>query len=176
MIHDHGSSQKHENIPAIAHICLLSICTTPDYGILIEQPGWPFGVEDGEISGPKELDHQNVHTPYKRSFRRTSVKNHTLASFLQTLRPYASDLQRHLVLATFQAAPELVADYFHRKKSFPFDPKLTATWVGFAAFLLSTIQLPLPQQLLSPEAHQLLPPLTSEIIESILPMHLPRRF
>ncbi|KAL8723547.1 MAG: hypothetical protein Q9225_000182 [Loekoesia sp. 1 TL-2023] len=171
-IQDDGSSQKQENIPVIAHAFLLSICTTPGYGILIEQRGQPSGAEDEELSTPKELDHQNVHTPYKRSFRRTSIKNHTLASFLQTLRPYASDLQRYLVLSTFQAAPELVADYFHRKKTFSFDPKLTATWVGFAALLLSTIQLPLHQQLLSLEEHQLLPPPTSEIIESILPMHL----
>ncbi|KAL8686150.1 MAG: hypothetical protein Q9218_007312, partial [Villophora microphyllina] len=77
--------------------------------------------------------------------------------------------QRDLVLAAFQAAPELIADYFHKKSTFSFEPKLTATWVGYAAFLLSTIQLPIGKQLVTWKGHGSILPPTSDLVESILP-------
>lgn len=169
--HDEPGHSR-ESIPATAHAFLLSVCTTPEYGILIPHGGQSVRVAGGGVVAPTDVDYQDVRTPHKPSFRPTSTKNRTLASFLQTLRPYASDFQRNLILATFQAAPELVPDYFCRKKSFSFEPKLTATWLGFAAFLLATIQLPLHDELVNPEVHGILPPSISEIIESILPMQL----
>ncbi|KAL8944316.1 MAG: hypothetical protein Q9216_000501 [Gyalolechia sp. 2 TL-2023] len=171
-VQDNESRRSRESVPATAHALLLSVCSTPEYGVLIPRRRQPAGLAGEGVAAPSDLDHQYVQTPHKPSSRPTSIKNHTLASFLQTLRPYASGFQRDLILTTFQAAPELVADYFCRKKSFAFDPKLTATWVGFAAFLLATIQLPLQDELLHLEVHGLRPPSISEVIESILPMQL----
>ncbi|KAL9031697.1 MAG: hypothetical protein Q9196_000292 [Gyalolechia fulgens] len=172
LVLDNEHTRRRESIPATAHAFLLSVCTTPEYGIINPQGGQSFKGAGEGVAAPTDLDYQGVRTLYKPSSRPPSIRNNTLASFLQTLRPYASDYQRNLILATFKAAPELVPEYFRRKKSFSFDPKLTATWVGFAAFLLATIQLPLQDELVNPEVHGLLPPSISEIIESILPVQL----
>lgn len=172
IIEDNETGHGRESIPATAHALLLSICTTPGCGVLIPQDDQTTGMEGEGVCPPVVPDHQDVRTPYRPSGKPVSIKNHTLASFLQALRPYASDFQRALVLATFRAAPELVPDYFRRKKSFSVDPKLTATWFGFTAFLLATIQLPLPDELVNPKVHGLPPLPTSEIIASILSINL----
>lgn len=169
---DNESGHSRASIPATAHGFLLSVCTIPEYGVLIPQSNQFAGMVGERAGSPVDLDYQDIRTQYKPSIKLTSIKNHTIASFLQTLRPYASYFHRDLILSTFQAAPELVPDYFGRKKSFSVDPKLTATWFGFAAFLLATIQLPLPDVLVNLKVHGLPPPSTSEIIASVLPMQL----
>lgn len=169
---DEESTQKEESIPNLAHAFLLSICTRSEHGILIGEGLQHTGIEgEGDVV-PKSQPSGSADSLYKLSSKPKAVKNHALASFLQTLRPYASDMQRDLILAIFRAAPELVSDYFHKKKSFSFDPKLTATWVGFAAFLLSTINLPIQEGIVHPEPHSLRQLSMFDIIESILPLPL----
>ncbi|KAL9601074.1 MAG: hypothetical protein Q9219_002783 [cf. Caloplaca sp. 3 TL-2023] len=169
---DKDVDQDQTNVPALAHTFLLSICTSSRYGILVEQYGSPSGSKGESIYDPRDRDHQTNYTEFERLPVHKAVRNDTLASFLQTLRPYASQLQRQLVLAIFEAAPELIPDYFQRKKSFSFDPKLTATWIGLAAFLLSTIQLPLRQEQLNLGKSELFPSPITVIVESILPIQL----
>lgn len=161
-----------ENISASAHALLLSICTKPEYGVLIgHEKRDPAAEGDGD-DVPNIPDHEAAGLLHKHTSRPKTIKNHTLSSFLQTLRPYANDMQRSLTLATFRAAPELLADYFRKMKTFSFDPKLTATWVGFAAFLLATISLPIEERMVNPDGQGLLAPSIADIIESILPMPL----
>ncbi|KAL8812687.1 MAG: hypothetical protein Q9200_000831 [Gallowayella weberi] len=158
------NEREQQNISELAHTFLLALCTTPEYGVLRPE-GQDPGAEDEEFSTPIE----NI---FKREQRRAITKNSTLSSFLQTLRPYASSSQRDLTLATFQAAPELIADYFYKKRTFSFEPKLTATWMGFATFLLSTIQMPLPKRLMGSKAPGVYPAPVFDVIESILPLPL----
>ncbi|KAL8807325.1 MAG: hypothetical protein Q9182_000830 [Xanthomendoza sp. 2 TL-2023] len=168
-----GKEREQQNISELAHTLLLALCTTPEYGVLRPESQDP-GAEDEEFSTPIEniSKYQKTGTSYKREQRRAIMKNNTLSSFLQTLRPYASSSQRGLTLATFQAAPELIADYFYKKRTFSFEPKLTATWMGFATFLLSTIQMPLPKRLMGSKASGVYPAQNFDIIESILPLPL----
>ncbi|KAL8920022.1 MAG: hypothetical protein Q9208_006477 [Pyrenodesmia sp. 3 TL-2023] len=171
-IQDEGSIHKSESIPDRAHAFLLSVSTTPEYGLLIGGGALHTRTQGEEDENTQPQDLNGLGSLYKVASRPKAIKNHTLASFLQTLRPYAHDMQRSLTLAIFQAAPELVGDYFLRRKSFSFDPKLTATWVGLAALLLSTINLPF-QGLEDPsEAHGMLPPSASDLLEGILPLPL----
>ncbi|KAL8840707.1 MAG: hypothetical protein Q9170_001225 [Blastenia crenularia] len=167
-----NSNPEIGNIPAIAHTFLLSLCTTPEYGILTGQDNRLSGVESEEVPSSTIIDPKDPDTVYQNVGKPVTIRNHSLASFLQTLRPYASQLHQSLVLSIFQAAPELVPDYFTRKKSFSFDPKLTATWVGFAAFILSTIELPLHNDIVKRGVLGSFPPPSSQIIESILPTQL----
>ncbi|KAL8907651.1 MAG: hypothetical protein Q9207_001303 [Kuettlingeria erythrocarpa] len=169
------SSHKPESIPDRAHAFLLSVCTTPDYGLLVAGSAPHTHTQGDEDEKSQFQDNDGLGSLHNGASRPKAIKNHTLASFLQMLRPYADDMQRNLTLAVFQAAPELVGDYFYRRKSFSFDPKLTATWVGLAAFLLSTINLPV-QDLEDPsESHSLLPPPASGVLEGILPSPLSSR-
>ena len=163
------------DIKALAHAFLLFVCTSLNHGVLVAQRGWyPPGAAasdaiadvNDDSAGIAELASQDRYT------NRVPVRNTTLAAFLQVLRPYASSLQSDLALAIFEAAPELVADYFFKKKNFSFDPKLSATWIGYAAFLFSTIRLPIPSYKgLLEGADRPFPPV-SIVIESILPQTL----
>ncbi|KAL8997186.1 MAG: hypothetical protein Q9169_003452 [Polycauliona sp. 2 TL-2023] len=177
---DSSGDENDQNKPPlseVAHAFLLSLCTRPQYGVLLSSEvvassslgnrAQGFSLPSGP-SG-KHREHVSLSRPVHK---RATVQSTTLSSFLQMLRPYASISQRDLTLAIFQAAPELVSDYFHKKKAFSFEPKLTATWMGFAAFLLSTIQLPLHQSMLDSGKHVPAPPATSDMIENILPLPL----
>ncbi|KAL8706027.1 MAG: hypothetical protein Q9201_000912 [Fulgogasparrea decipioides] len=167
--------QSQAQISELAHTFLLSACTTPAYGILLkqdhQQPGTEIEETNVESNDPAE-NYTNIGLLSKQPRKRMPIRNRTLASFLQTLRPHASILQRNLVLATFQAAPELVSDYFFRRRNFSFEPKLTATWIGFAAFLHATIDLPIEEQITNSRTNALLPPPISDLIGIILPLPL----
>ena len=160
------------NVQLVAHEFLLFVCTTLDQGALVNQTGWyPPGTNTTRVDIDMEDTQASVDTtvlPGKYQDR-VPVRNTTLSSFLQSLRPYANLLQSDLILAIFRAAPELVADYFFKKKSFSFEPKLTSTWIGYSAFLFSAVQLPIP------DLHGDLPPPISIIIESILPQPLNKK-
>ncbi|KAL8709963.1 MAG: hypothetical protein Q9220_005414 [cf. Caloplaca sp. 1 TL-2023] len=169
-LHDRGQ----ESVPELAHAFLLSACINPRYGILHQKDGQELDLvneEEGVHFRSTQQD-QNIPLPLKQRQKRIVVKNTTLASFLQATRPYADDLQRRLVLAIFEAAPELIPDYFFKKRSFSFEPKLTATWVGFATFLLSTVHLPVDRHMMTLAKPSLLPFSIPDIIESILPLPL----
>lgn len=170
--HENDSDQitqvRHE-----AHALLISVCTTLDQGILKSQH---------KLDGQDEPDHDvekpglDEVTTVPKSQKHGLVRNVTLASFLQSLRPYADILQCELILALFRVAPDLIADYFI-KKSFPFEPKLTTTWIGYSMFLLSVIQLPIPHwqfsQGVSGRIHA--PFLSYLMIERILPQPLTKK-
>ncbi|KAL9060857.1 MAG: hypothetical protein Q9206_000832 [Seirophora lacunosa] len=166
------SSQERKSIPDLAHAFLFSVCTTPEYGILIGDNRQHRGADGEGDEAPTVPNWEGPVTSERQPTKPKSIRNRVLASFLQTLRPYADDKQRDLISSIFQAAPELVSDFFRMKKSFSFDPKLTATWAGYAAFLMSTINLPVEQRALVSENHSLVPPSVSDIIESILPLPL----
>ncbi|KAG8527482.1 uncharacterized protein KY384_007634 [Bacidia gigantensis] len=68
--------------------------------------------------------------------------------FLQYLRPHADLFHSDLIVKAFDTDPTLSKDYFSAETTFSFDPKLTATWVGYSRFLLAVIQLPIPTSLI----------------------------
>ena len=103
------------------------------------------------------------------------VRNTVLASFIQGLRPYSNQLERELLITIFSAAPELVADYFSKKRSFQFDPKLTITWIGYAAVLFETVQISVPPFFGRRTAFHTVPPPLSITLENILPQPLSQR-
>lgn len=103
------------------------------------------------------------------------VRNVVLASFIQGLRPYSNNLERELLITIFNTAPELVADYFFKKKSFQFDPKLTVTWIGYAAVLFETVHLSVPPFFGRRTTYHTIPPPLSIAIESVLPQPLSQR-
>ena len=173
------SGEAESSAAETAHAFLLYVCTAFDQGILMKQNGWyPPSSEQTKMgagfqdSSSKSHSTEDADTPYSE---RLPVRNTTLASFLQSLRPYGNVRDKELALAIFQAAPELVADYFLRKKSFSFDPKLTATWIGFSSFLFSVIQQDVPShgRHLDHLAQQ--PPPISVVLESIIPQPLSQK-
>lgn len=178
-----GDASEHPQttIQDMAHNFLLFVCTTLDHGVLTAQTGWyPPGTNTVRIDlyaedAGDELIVFDGLTHIAKYHDRVPVRNTTLAAFLQTLRPYADLRQQELLLAIFDAAPELIADYFFKKKSFSFEPKLTATWIGFSAFLFSAVQLPVPPYFGLKSGYGDVPPPVPIAIESILPQPLSQK-
>lgn len=170
-VNENGDQSK--TVAKCAHEFLLSLCTKPGVGgVCFLDNGWyPPSTSTGITTANNS---ESYATPSGKLF------NRTLSSFLPTLKPFSDTLQQDLVLAIFTACPELIAPYFSSSTTYPFDPKLTATWIGYCAFLTSLIQLPLlkggfgisnkdtqgGQEVL---AEHLEPPPMQVVIESVLP-------
>ncbi|RDW69720.1 putative ribosome biogenesis protein urb1 protein [Coleophoma cylindrospora] len=167
-----------KSVEEVAHEFLILACTSPDLGLLNRQSGfYPRGIDPDDgydaNAGQAYIDLGLDSIEWMDRFTdKVPVRNTILSDVIQNLKPWSSTKQSELLLAILQAAPELVADYFFNKKSFSFDPKLTTTWVGYSAFLYSTIQLPIPTFFGHAKGFARLPPPTSIVLESILPQPL----
>lgn len=145
-----------KTVAKASHEFLLNICTTPGNGVCFADSGWyPFGSD--------ENGHKRRGAP--------KVYNRTLSSFILNIRAFADTLQQDLLLEIFKVCPELVADFFLSNSSFSFDPKLTSTWIGYCAFLSSTIQLPVPNNFGMGEL-SVIPPPSNVVIENVVPKPL----
>jgi nucleolar pre-ribosomal-associated protein 1 len=169
-----------KSLSTIYHELMLDICASPAAGV-VRPSGWyppNQGLDDRAIDeGPKahpEIDLGLESLEWYGKFNHgVPIKNRTLGDFILTLRPSAYDMERQLLMAIFEAAPELVAYFFFKiSSSFSFAPKLTATWIGYAAFMFSTVQLPVPK-LYNRFGH--LPPPIGVVIESIMPQPLTQK-
>ena len=158
-----------------AHHFLIYVCTSPTAGILYSCSGLY----------PKELDGNTESQRMKTSFRNTAgepweaqysegipVFNFVLSEFARKLRPWSSFKQSELLVSIFKAAPELVADYFINNRAFTFEPKLSMTWIGYAAFLFDTMNLPLPHAFGDRTRFARGPPPMSILVDNILPLPL----
>jgi len=126
------------------HSFLLYICTSPT-AVIHELP-LDLPPQRGDIADPSVQingNHLMEGSLLPGNAKHAWVKTNTVASFLQGLRPHANLLEKDLILAAFQASPNLLADYFQKKQAFTYEPKLSATWVGYSMFLISTIRLPI---------------------------------
>ena len=178
--HDRARSKdepedERPSIEDAAHDFLVAACTDPAAGILRLQRGYyPDGVDpDAILLGKDEdslVDFGIDSIPWMNKFDDdVAVRNTLLADFIQTLRPWSNTKQSELLIAIFGAAPELVAQYFSRKRSFSFDPKLSATWIGYAALLYNVIQLPIPAYFGHSAGYARAPPPTAVVIGNIIP-------
>ena len=107
-----------DRVQDVAHAFLRLVCTTPGLGVL-QDPKFETANTRGQ----------------------PAMANTKLLRFLQSLRPHASVKQSELIVAVFQAAPSLLQDYFPERKFFSFEPKLTATWIGYSMFLFSVLRI-----------------------------------
>lgn len=163
----------------VIHEMMLTVCTSSDVGV-VKQSGWYPPIEDdASIEEPATASGINIDLGLDAldwNSKLTSnipIRNWSLGEFILTLRPYAFDLERQLLISIFEAAPELVAWFFIKiAPNFTFTPKLTATWIGYAAFVYSAVQLPIPH-LYNRMSH--LPPPVPVVIESILPHPLTQK-
>ncbi|RFU26614.1 hypothetical protein B7463_g9742, partial [Scytalidium lignicola] len=177
---DEEVSNGKKSVDQLAHEFLMLACTSPDLGVLNHQAGFYLrGVDPDESQDVDPDSHIDLKLDsiewIKKYTGKVPIRNTILSDFIQHLRPWSNSRQSELLLAILRAAPELVADYFFGKQTFPFDPKLTATWVGYSSFLFSSIQLPIPQYFGHRDGYARLPPPPSIVLESILPQPLTQK-
>ncbi|KAL2070409.1 hypothetical protein VTL71DRAFT_13435 [Oculimacula yallundae] len=175
------STPPKKSIDDVTHEFLLLACTSPNLGILIPSSGlYPRGINPDDTDAISieasyiDLGLDNVEWMDKFTSK-VPVRNTILSEFTQSLRPWSHTKQSDLLTAILRAAPELIADCYYSKKDFSFDPKLTATWIGYAAFIFSTLQLPFPKYFGHQERYARLPPPPSIVLESILPQPLSQK-
>ncbi|KIW64283.1 hypothetical protein PV04_09229 [Phialophora macrospora] len=155
---------------------LLQACTSPN-GNLLPQDGWyPVGTNPEVLEQSENMIDLGLDSPFHFDdyTEKVPVKNSTLSTFLQTLRPENDVLQANLITGIFEAAPELVADYFTKKQKFIVPPGDDPKWRGQFAFLFSVVQLPVPKNCGWHDKLPLAPPPLSIVVESILPRPLDR--
>lgn len=175
--HAINDEESKTSIDDAAHSFLIFACTTPNVGVLRPQTGfYPRGVDpDAALLVESEMaDEQGLDTiSWMNLFtEEVPVRNMSLLDFIQQLRPWSNMKHSELIIAIFESAPELVCPYFLAKKSFTFEPKLSATWIGYAAFIFNTIQLPIPPAYRNTSGYGRIPPPTSVIIDNIIPLPL----
>ncbi|KAI2637141.1 ribosome 60S biogenesis N-terminal-domain-containing protein [Hypomontagnella submonticulosa] len=174
---DEGDSgNERPSVEESAHAFLLAACTDSDAGIRRSERGYyPEGVDPNAIpSGVRDdqpVDFGIDSIPWMNKFENdVPVRNMLLAEFIQTLRPWSSTKQNELLVAIFEHSPELLAHYFCHKKAFTFDPKLSATWIGYAALLYNAVQLPIPSWFGHAHGYARVPPPTSIVLGNIIPV------
>ncbi|KAI5868462.1 ribosome 60S biogenesis N-terminal-domain-containing protein [Durotheca rogersii] len=172
------SDSERPSVEESAHAFLLAACTDPDVGIRrSEHAYYPEGVDPNPMSrGPDDgqtVDFGIDSIPWMSKFGDdVPVRNALLAEFIQTLRPWSSTKQNELLVAIFNVVPELIAHYFCHKKSFTFDPKLSATWIGYSALLHSVVQLPIARWFGQTHGYAQVPPPISVLLGNIIPLPL----
>ncbi|KAI9725200.1 MAG: hypothetical protein M1828_003381 [Chrysothrix sp. TS-e1954] len=171
-VNDHEESSQN-----LAHTFLQFACSDSRAGLFRQASGWyPPGTdsEDQELATTENddllcnLGLESIEW-YDKYHDEVTVRNGKLSIFAQSLRPYANKMDHDLLLRFFAAAPELVADYFLKKVGSSFDPKLTATWIGYASFIFSTLRLPVPENFNSRATSSPVPPSSSIMVENIMP-------
>ena len=168
-------SKGHRSVQKQVHEFLFFICTSPGCGVLDPcnegHPDINRSIIDLHAGRTQDLLRSNKSYGDDQA----TIGNGKLSSFLQTLRPHANVAQSDLIIAVFRKIPELVSDYFLRRKAFSFDPNATATWVGYSAFLLATVQISLPETLRPNSVSDAVPSSYDKIIESIIPHPLTKK-
>ena len=179
-LYHYGQDVARKEVKSVQDAChdfLLMVCTTPDRGVLVKQYGWyPPGTESTELtpSPPNTTRAALGHANSDTYIDKVPVRNVKLATFLYSLQTNSHVQQKRLALAIFQSAPELVADFFLRSKNVVFDPKLSATWVGYCAFVHSVVNLPVPSSNNQALDHSHAPPPASVVLQSVIPKPLTR--
>ena len=172
-----ADGQPAHSIRETIHKFLLQVCTTQD-GALLHQSGWYPSGFDFEASTWIDYDGIDLalDSPYYFDEYESAVpvRNANLSAFLQSLRPEKDTLQAELIVAIFDAAPELVADYFTKRPKFTSRPHDEAAWRGQVAFIFSVINLSVPHNCGAQDELPTLPPPMSVVVESILPRPMSR--
>lgn len=175
---DRDLSSGAKGIDTLAHEFLTLACTSPNMGVLTRQSGfYPRGVDPDEVQD-LDVEGSSINLGLesvewmKKFNEKVPVRNTVLSEFIQNLRPWSNPKESELLVTILRCAPELTADYFFGKKNFSFDPKLTATWIGYSALLYSTLELPIPKFFGHQERYARLPPPPAVVLESILPQPL----
>lgn len=178
--HDASRGDGQVSVQDAVHAFLQVACTSPTGGVLRAQSGYyPRHVDPDVAALPStedEVEPGLESITWINKFRSDiPVRNVILADFIKSFKPHSNLKQSELLLAIFEVAPELVARYFIDRQSFTFDPKLSATWIGYSAFLYKAIQQPIPDYFGHKNGYARVPPPTSIIIDNIIPLPMSQK-
>lgn len=171
---EEGALEEGQKAPAdLAHDFLRMVCTDPAYGVMLPTNGfYPSSFDDEDDLDDTAEHGVDLGVDSLDAHKINKIRNIILSEFIRGQRPYANTFHQELVVDIFKACPELVTDYFAKRRDFNYDPKVTSTWIGYSAFLYQTIQLPVPRYLGARKSFRDHPPPVSTMLQSILPQPL----
>ncbi|KAK0388664.1 hypothetical protein NLU13_4907 [Sarocladium strictum] len=154
-----------------AHEFLLYIGTTQSAGILYPATGlYPKTAEEDQPSLTRGATAASNSDLWVGTLDEgVPVYNFVLSELAQKLRPWSNPKHAELLVAIFTAAPELISDYFYNNRSFTFEPKLTMTWIGYAAFLFNTMMIPIPPSFGDRVLYAAVPPPVQILLDNVIP-------
>ncbi|KPM37092.1 hypothetical protein AK830_g9475 [Neonectria ditissima] len=167
---DSEAADETSTVSYKAHQFLIYVCTNPGAGVLYPSTGlYPKESNDEPVgqNGTGDAGGAFLADKFKDD---VPVYNFVLAEFAQKLRPWSSMKHSELLVAIFTAAPELIYKYFLSNRSFTFEPKLSMTWIGYAAFLFNTMRIPLPARFGDRVRSAKAPPPTSILLDNLIPL------
>ncbi|KAH7133495.1 ribosome 60S biogenesis N-terminal-domain-containing protein [Dactylonectria macrodidyma] len=167
---DGDATDETSTVSYKAHKFLTYVCTNPSAGVLYPSTGLYPKVSDDDVAGQgasSSSDGAFLVDKYKDD---VPVYNFVLAEFAQKLRPWSNLKHSELLVAMFTAAPELTYKYFLNNRSFTFEPKLSMTWIGYAAFLFNTMRIPLPARFGDRVRFTKAPPPTYVLLDNLIPL------
>lgn len=168
----HADPEEVVAVQKRAHEFMVEICTKQTAGILYPCRGfYPKDSEDEPLTATY-LEKQARADPniWGDRFRNgVPVHNFVLSEVASKLRPWSNLRHNELLIEIFKAAPELIADYFFNNRAFTFEPKLTMTWIGYAAFLFNAMSIPLPASFGDSSLYPIAPPPTPILLDNIIP-------
>jgi nucleolar pre-ribosomal-associated protein 1 len=173
---DGGQDNPGRTVQDVVHQLLVKICTGPKV-VLLPQSGWyPIGSNPETLEQDEDMIDLGLDSPFHLDdyTGKVPVRNGALSAFLQSLEPESNLPQSSLVTLVFEAAPELVADYFSKNSKLVVSPQDDPVWRGQFAFLFSVVQLPVPKNCGWHDKLPLMPPPLTVVVESILPKPLDR--
>lgn len=176
--YEHDDVDGPDSVVEVVHGLLTSVCTSASAGVLVRNTGYyPQGVDPnpsilGDLDKVQTLGIELLSwtTAFENEI---PVRNHVLSELVSPknqLRPWVNAKHRQLIVSVFEAAPELVADYFSKNRLFPLDPKETPTWMGYMAFVYNAVQVEIPEFFGHMGGYARAPPPTSIVLDNILPL------
>ena len=166
-----GDEEQCAAVADKAHDLLVYACTSPTAGLLFPSTGfYPKPTDEEGFSKRGKAATSKDDSPEENYSKGVPVYNFILSEFAQKLRPWSNLKHNELLVAIFESAPELIADYFFNNRSFTFEPKLTMTWIGYSTFLFKTMQIPLPSHFGDRTRYARAPPPTAILLDNVIPL------
>lgn len=142
---NYSSKETQDSVESSVHELLETVCASPVHSL-------PAAIEKERSQDARHDDgHDSSEEEYSSNQERVDTRKiqQNVLSLLRRLRPHANLPQSDLLLSCFQTFPRLLKEYFSERAAFSFDPKLSATWIGYSQLLLGIIQQPLPEKVIS---------------------------
>ncbi|KAG8978985.1 hypothetical protein FRC05_009195 [Tulasnella sp. 425] len=168
------------SIAEIAHHFLLALCTRPGSGVCFKSRGWYARNFDARHH---HLATRDDHQTARR--QENSLFNRVLPAFVKTLKPNDDPRQQELVLKVLEAAPELIPGFW-QAINMTLEPRLSSRWITNIALATKIVSLPSPvfsfrsttarspSSSATPPPYIHSPPPIQAILDSILPITLPK--
>ncbi|KAJ1962214.1 hypothetical protein IWQ62_003604, partial [Dispira parvispora] len=169
---------------------LRRLCTTPGFALCFMEYGWyqarengPDAASEDAIAAGELPEGQSVISSAPRATKVEPVNRRLLQIAAHVLKPRHHIEHQRLLLAIFEACPELVSLYWSAH-TLSFEPRLSTNLIGNVGLAVRVLDLPIPHRLvgrnptgrLSRHAISVfsMPPPTATVVDNILPVELLR--